>query len=124
MRSLISTCTILLLAGCTIPHTGLYENPVRRNFREQYLAQHPSLNPEIHAAITSQRVIYGMNQMEVMAAWGPSTSCSRVLNDPRHRTVCLYTDKSTTMVLDRTYRDTSYKSVYFENGMAVDWQQH
>lgn len=114
------------LTGCvtTIPQTGWYENPVLRNHRQQYLVQNPQLAPDIRQAIASQQVVTGMSRTDVMAAWGPPASCSSIFTDPQSRTVCLYTDKSTSVVLGRQYRDTDYKSVYFEAGRVVDWQLH
>ena len=125
MRTTILLLPCLILTGClTIPSTGIYENPVLRNHRQQYLANNPQLTPNIRHAITSQQVTSGMSRADVMAAWGPPASCSRVLASPDARTVCLYTDRRTSVILDRTYRDTSYKSVYFESGRVVDWQRH
>lgn len=122
---LLSLCCMLGLHGCfTLPNTGIYENPVLRNHRQQYLAQNPQLPPDIRQAIASQQIMSGMSRMDVMAAWGPPSSCSRVFTASPSRTVCVYTDKRTSVVLDRTYRDIDYKSVYFESGHVVDWQLH
>jgi hypothetical protein len=66
----------------------------------------------------------GMSRGDVMAAWGPPASCSRVMAVTPSQTICVYTDKTTSVVLGRTYRDTDYKSVYFEAGRVVDWQRH
>jgi hypothetical protein len=117
--------SLMWLVGCqTIPHQGLYENPVRSNYRQQYLAQNPQLPTGIRQAITSQRVINGMSRMDVMAAWGPPSSCSRILGSPDSGVVCFYKDTTTSVVLDRRYRDTTYKSVYFVHGIVVDSQYH
>jgi hypothetical protein len=124
LLGLIASC-VVSLAGClTIPDEDAYENPVLSNHRRQYLAQHQNLPADIRHAIASKKVVAGMSRNDVMAAWGPPRSCSRVMNDPAGRTVCLYADTSTSVVLDRRYRDTSYKSVYFEGGRVVDWQFH
>jgi hypothetical protein len=120
-RLLFMTCTVLLTACVAqMPSTGLYENPVRRNYRQQYLAQNPQLPPDMRAAIESQRIIEGMPREAVMAAWGPPSTCSRI----GIRTVCIYTETTRTVILGRTYRDTDYNSVTFEHGRAVDWQLH
>jgi hypothetical protein len=121
---LILTCLALISCVATMPNTGIYENPVRRNHRQQYLAQNPQLPSNIRQAIASQQVISGMSRTDVMASWGAPKSCSRVFASPQERTVCLYTDTTRSVVLDRTYRDTDYKSVYFESGRVVDWQLH
>jgi hypothetical protein len=126
MRTAILILTCLALTSCamTMPNTGIYENPVLRNHRQQYLAQNPQLAPDIRRAIASQEVMTGMSRAEVMAAWGPPKSCSSVFTSPQSRTVCLYADTTRSVVLGRTYRDTDYKSVYFESGRVVDWQLH
>lgn len=125
MRIMLLTLLCIGLTSCvTIPQTGVYESPVLRNHRQQYLAQNPQLAPEIRQAIASQQVITGMSREAVMAAWGPPASCSRIFTDPASRTVCLYTDTTRSSILGQSYRDTDYKSVYFESGRVVDWQLH
>ena len=116
--------TLMLTACVTIPSTGIYENPVLRNHRQQYLAQNPQLPPDVRQAIASQHVMAGMSRMDVMASWGPPASCSRILGGPGSKMVCLYTDTTRSSVLGQSYRDTDYKSVYFEAGRVVDWQLH
>ena len=125
MKISVLLTTWMLCTSClTIPNQGLYENPVLRNHRQQYLAQNPQLPPQILQAIASKQVIAGMSRSDVTAAWGPPVSCDRIFTDPASRTVCLYADRTTSVVLDRTYRDIDYKSVYFEAGRVVDWQLH
>ena len=121
---LILGCILGLTACVTMPYQEYYENPVRRNFRQQHLAQNPQLTPDIRQAITSRQVIAGMSRMDVAAAWGPPVSCSRVFTDPQSRTVCLYTDKESALLLGPRYKDIFYNSVYFEAGRVVDWQLH
>ena len=122
---LLSLCCVLGLSACvTIPTSGVYENPVLRNHREQYLAQNPSLAPNIRQAIVSQDIVQGMSRMDVMASWGPPASCSSIFTVSPSQTVCIYTDTVRSSVLGQSYKDTYYKSVYFESGRVVDWQLH
>jgi hypothetical protein len=121
---LIPTIGITLTACVTIPNSGVYENPVLRNHREQYLAQNPSLPPDIRQAIVSQQVVAGMSRTDVMAAWGPPKSCSSNFSVSPSQTVCVYTDTVRSSVLGRSYKDIYYKSVAFAAGHVVDWQLH
>ena len=124
MRTLLLVLCLMLASCVTMPNTGIYENPVSRNHRQQYLAQNPQLAPEVRQAIASRQIITGMSRMDVMAAWGPPKSCSSIFTVTPSQTVCLYADRTTSVVLDRTYHDTDYSSVYFESGRVVDWQLH
>lgn len=116
--------SVIALGGCVMSQTGRAENPVRQQYRQQYLAQHPTLAPEIRQAISAREVIPGMTREQVMAAWGPPASCRRTYGEGARDTVCLYTDRATIIGGPTMYTDQRYKSVYFQRGVVVDWQWH
>lgn len=125
MKSLINILIVVILTGCVMPQTGMYENPVIANYRAQYLRDNPGLSPEMRNAIQQRRILHGMSRESVMAAWGPPATCSRTYGDPTDSVVCLYYDTVRIVTgIAPTTSHREYKSVYFVDGKVVDWQLH
>lgn len=121
MRRGIPLLCLLICTGCVFPAP---ENPVTRNYRQQYLAANPALPPHVRQAIEAQQLVKGMSMEAVTAAWGAPSACTRAYHSPARRTVCLYPDDSTVLGTGRAYTARSYKSVIFEHEVVVDWQAH
>jgi outer membrane protein assembly factor BamE (lipoprotein component of BamABCDE complex) len=116
----LALVAMLLLSGCVMNT----ENPVVRMNRRTYLANNPQISPVYSTAIKEKRIIVGMTREQVMAAWGPPSTCSRAYGDRTHDTVCLYYDTAMVVAGRTTYTDRRYKSVHYDAGRVVDWQWH